>query len=254
MDCRRSNERLAPPDEVNLATAEVLTRIDLGEHSNQLYIATADLKDAFYHFKLPEALRPYFGMRKVAAGEVGVSQVDGRPVRSTALLYPRLKVLPMGWSHALWWCQTIHQRIVFGAGASASTCLEDRAAVPPPQCMHLEYVDNFVCLGTSKGEVEALAAAGVKALRDKVLVVHEIESAEGNIRVLRGSFEGKKLRPLPRRVWRLIAATQYLLDRGWCSGQQLEKILGHATFIALGRRDGRDSGVSKGLPWLLWVI
>ncbi|CAE7219960.1 gag-pro-pol [Symbiodinium sp. CCMP2592] len=219
VDCRRSNEWFAAPDKVNLATAEVLSRIDLGGVEGELYIATADLKDAFYHFELPSELRPYFGMRTVSAGDLGINMIGGRPVKSTTLLHPRLKVLPMGWSHALWWCQTIHQRIVSQVGATASRSLEDRAAVPAPQCMHLEYVGNFVCLGTSKAEVETLAAAGVQALRDRGLVVHEDESAQGNINVLGWSFEGKKLRPLPHRVW------------------QLEKVIGHATFIALGRRE-----------------
>ena len=129
VDCRRSNEWFAPPDKVSLATAEVLCQIDLGGQDGDLCIATADLKDAFYHFELPAVLRPYFGMT-VAAGEVGVKSVNGRAVRSTTMLFPHLKVLPMGWSHALWWCQTVRQRIVSEAGARASSCLEDRAAVP----------------------------------------------------------------------------------------------------------------------------
>ena len=35
----------SPRDKVNLATAEVLSRIDLGGADGELYIATADLKD-----------------------------------------------------------------------------------------------------------------------------------------------------------------------------------------------------------------
>ena len=237
VDCRRSNEWFAPPDKVNLATAEVLSRIDLGGTDCDLYISTADLKDAFYHFELPLQLRPYFGMRPLSAGDLGITSLGGKAIRASSLVFPRLKVLPMGWTHALWWCQNIHQRIVSGVGATADKCLEDRASVPSPECMHLEYVDNFVCIGTAKEEVEALAAAGVQALRDKGLVVHEVASGEGNIKVLGWCFQGKKLRPLSHRVWRLIAAIRFLLDRGTCSGKQLEKVLGHATFIALGRRE-----------------
>ena len=84
VDCRRSNE-------LNLATAGVLSRVDLAGHQGEIYIATADLKDAFYHFESPVALRRYFGMRTVAAGEVGVTVVSGRSVRSAALFYPRVR-------------------------------------------------------------------------------------------------------------------------------------------------------------------
>ncbi|CAE7463997.1 unnamed protein product [Symbiodinium sp. CCMP2592] len=237
VDCRRSNAWFAPPDNLNLATAEVLSRIDLGGTDRDLYISTADLKDAFYHFELPSQLRPYFGMRPLSEGDLSINALGGKTLRASSLIFPRLKVLPMGWTHALWWCQNIHQRVVANVGATAEKCLEDRASVPSPECMHLEYVDNFVCIGTAKDQVEALAAAGVQALRDKGLVVHEVESGEGNIKVLGWCFQGKKLRPLSHRVWRLIAAIRFLLDRGTCSGKQLEKVLGHATFIALGRRE-----------------
>ncbi|CAE7557304.1 unnamed protein product [Symbiodinium sp. CCMP2592] len=223
VDCRRSNAWFAPPDKVNLATAEVLSRIDLGGTDCDLYISTADLKDAFYHFELPSQLRPYFGMRPLSAGDLSINALGGKTLRASSLIFPRLKVLPMGWTHALWWCQNIHQRVVANVGATAEKCLEDRASVPSPECMHLEYVDNFVCIGTAKDQVEALAAAGVQALRDKGLVVHEVESGEGNIKVLGWCFHGKKLRPLSHRVWRLIAAIRFLLDRGTCSGKQLEK-------------------------------
>ncbi|CAE7559495.1 unnamed protein product, partial [Symbiodinium sp. CCMP2456] len=102
IDCRRSNEWFVVPDKVHLATAEVLSRIDLGGSAEELHIATADLKDAFYHFELPPALRPYFGMRTVTAADMEVRTMGGRPVRSTHLLHPRLKVLPMGWSEELY--------------------------------------------------------------------------------------------------------------------------------------------------------
>ena len=92
-------------------------------------------------------------MRPVWAGDVGVSDLRGVKVSPRCRVYPRLKVLPMGWSHALWWCQAIHQRIVMRAGASADNLLEDKACAPSGRCMHLEYVDNFVVLGTCREEV-----------------------------------------------------------------------------------------------------
>ena len=76
VDCSRSNQWFTSPDKVKLATAEeVLSRIGLDGACGELHIATADLKDAFYHFELPEELRPYFGMRGIAAGELGLSEV-----------------------------------------------------------------------------------------------------------------------------------------------------------------------------------
>ena len=187
-DCRMANCHFAKPDRVRLCTAEALTRIHIPPGSS-LQIATADLKDAFYHFQLPVALRPYFGMRGVKAGDIGITTIGGVAVRPTDDVYPRLKVLPMGWSHALFWCQRLHQRIVASVGASPDSCLEDRVALPDTSCMHLEYVDNFVCIGTDAGLVNRLSNRGVQALRQKGLVVHEEEScstADGPVKVLAG--------------------------------------------------------------------
>ena len=235
-DCRRSNMWFAEPDRVTLTTAESLSRIEL-EPGSTLHISTADLKDAFYHFELPVQLRGYFGMRHCLAGDLGISKLHGVDITAGSRVYPRLKVLPMGWSHALWWCQNIHQRIVMEAGAFRETCLEDRSVAPAGTCMHLEYVDNFVVLGSCEQKVNALSAAGVTALREKGLVVHEEERAEGCIKVLGWQFDKTELRPLQHRVWRIRLAMERIVQTGVVTGRQLEKVIGHACFVSLGRRE-----------------
>ena len=142
-DCRRSNCHFTKPDKVRLCTAESLTRIHVPA-DEKLFIATADLKDAFYHFQRPVALRPFFGMQSLRAGELGLTELRGREVGSFDVIYPRLKVLPMGWSHAFLWCQKLHQAAVGAVGAGPDNRLEDRMAVPHHSCMHLEYVDNLL--------------------------------------------------------------------------------------------------------------
>lgn len=236
VDCRLSNTHFRSPDKVTLCTAEALSRIEI-EQGTELVVCTADLKDAFYHFSLPEELRPYFGMRSLLAGELGILEVNGVAVGPTTRVHPRLKVLPMGWSHALWWCQCIHQRIVEEAGATRDLCLEDRSTVPNGSIMHIEYVDNYIVLGTSKEEVQRLSQQGVDALRNKGLVVHEEETSEKEIKILGWEFKQNVFRPLPKRLWKVMAAIKQVLVSGSISGRQLEKIVGHAAFICLGRRE-----------------
>lgn len=100
--------------------------------------------------------------------------------------------------------------------------------------MHLEYVDNFVVLGTSKDAVNDLAARGVEALRRKGLIVHEVESASSSqspVKVLGWQFQNNQIRPLPHRVWRVRLAIKELIRIGRCSGRQLEKVVGHAALL-----------------------
>ena len=233
IDCRRANCWFVVPDRTRLCTAEALSRVELAPNS-VLHVSTADLKDAFYHFQLPANLRKFFGMRPLILDDVTGEQWGTKRGRR---VFPRLKVLPMGWSHALFWCQAIHQRIVQEAGASPETCLEDKSVVPNGQCMHIEYVDNYVVLGTDASQVNSLAAAGVSALRDKGLVVHEEETSQGKIKVLGWELDGTTLRPLAHRVWRVRLAISHVLTVGKISGKQLEKLIGHASFISLGRRE-----------------
>ena len=62
------------------------------------------------------------------------------------LVVPRLRVLAMGWSHALWWRHRVLEEIacrVHGLTPDNRVC--DHAAVPDiTSVVHSEYVDNFI--------------------------------------------------------------------------------------------------------------
>eukprot|EP00972_Heterocapsa_arctica_P013618 2009054-Heterocapsa_arctica.AAC.1 len=65
------------------------------------------------------------------------------------MLHPRLKVVQMGWTWALWWCQRIHERLVLSVGGLEDNKLQDRRAPPLlTEATHLEHVDNFVAIST----------------------------------------------------------------------------------------------------------
>eukprot|EP00438_Fugacium_kawagutii_P030549 Skav235998 [mRNA] locus=scaffold348:388416:392834:+ [translate_table: standard] len=111
VDCRHSNEWFAAPIGVALSTGDALSRIEL-EPNQKLYFASADLKDAFYHLELPHGIRHLFGLRGVRAGDIGLESVNGVPVPWHQTIYPQLSAVPMGWTWALYLCQTLHERIV----------------------------------------------------------------------------------------------------------------------------------------------
>eukprot|EP00959_Pyramimonas_sp_CCMP1952_P207457 4339656-Pyramimonas_sp.AAC.1 len=54
----------------------------------------------------------------------------------------------MGWSWAMWWCQSVMERAAEAAGCGDDARLRDGRPAPSldPSC-HLEYVDNFVSIG-----------------------------------------------------------------------------------------------------------
>eukprot|EP00959_Pyramimonas_sp_CCMP1952_P119061 2489355-Pyramimonas_sp.AAC.1 len=67
----------------------------------------------------------------------------------------------MGWNHALWWCQRIHEYHAFRQpGVTLANKLSDKK--PGVQSgrsgfAHTEYVDNFAAVGRRVEEVDAVA-------------------------------------------------------------------------------------------------
>ena len=58
---------------------DALSRVEV-EEGEEIYIVSADLKDAFYHLGLPEELRKYFALRPVYAKDVGVQVLHGKKI------------------------------------------------------------------------------------------------------------------------------------------------------------------------------
>ena len=59
---------------------------------------------------------PYLRMKPVTAGMFGIRSADGVAVNPAQLLYPCLRVLPMGLSWALHWAQVAHRELLTRAG------------------------------------------------------------------------------------------------------------------------------------------
>ena len=237
VDARRSNAHFKPPLQVNLCAGESLGSLELGS-DEPLVVCQADLKDAFYHLELPAPLRGVFGLPRVRARDVGVDCVDGVKVLGSAWIFPRIAVVPMGWSHALHICQSIHEELAERSGLVESDRVFDRKRAPRSQCTHAHYVDNMVIMGSAGSQVRERFDHAVKELKRAGLQVHEEETSVGDVSVLGWEYSSNGLfRPSRKRAWKARQAARALLQRGRASGSILEKVLGHLTFISLCRRE-----------------
>ena len=154
IDCRRSNCYFDQPADISLCSGDASGRIEL-EADEQLHITSTDLKDAFYHLLLPEQLCKYCCLLCVLARGLGTTCISGKTIPPHTRLRPRLAVAPMGWSWALWLCQSLHEKIVTDAGAPVDPKLADHFPAPSTQCFHTEYLDNYFVLGTDLQRVQA---------------------------------------------------------------------------------------------------
>ena len=140
LDCRATNQKFAHPPDIALAAGYTFSQLEVpcGE---TMYIAQSDVKDYFYSIGLPSGLRRFFCLPPVRGSQVdfvipGFEGFDGD-------IYPRLKVVPMGWSWAMWIAQRIHQyQAALAVGCSPAQVLADgrprRPAHSDPICGQYE--------------------------------------------------------------------------------------------------------------------
>ena len=237
VDARRANCHFRDPAYVNLCTGDTINRLEYGV-GDTLTIGMADLKDAFYHLEMPYALRRFFCLPRVRCEDLDwLGGGSHRPCKGK-WAYPRLTVVPMGWSWALWWCQKLHERIVLRAGLNDDNQLRDRHPFTNGACSHIQYVDNLVVLGSDAAQVQDGFKKAVGALRDAGLQVHEVELGTDGAQVLGWDIsQDAVMRPTRKRFWKIRMSIRGLLQRGRASSKQIEKLLGHCCFISLARRE-----------------
>ncbi|CAK0846709.1 unnamed protein product, partial [Prorocentrum cordatum] len=179
--------------------------------------------------------------RGVGAGDRGSSRLCGA-FRATRLC-PRLRVVPMGWSWATWWCQSAMERAAEAAGCQDDMRLRDGRPAPPlgPAC-HLVCVDHFVSIEYDAVAVrDAVVRVMAEPKRRGLAVTHEghLGDNAGEYSVLGLPITSAgRLSASASRLWRARLAGWALLRRGRASGRDLERVLGRVVFVAIACREG----------------
>ena len=239
IDARLANLHFEPPNSVALATGSSFGMLEVPGGGPPLEVGGVDIADAFYHIALEKELQEFFGLAPIKAKYVGVKEVDGVAVKPGQLVFPCLAVVPMGWTLALWICQSAHEHVVDSHPAvDASLRCVDRRPLPEVlDYVHTQYVDNFVAISQKKGRAKALAEAVGVALNDHGLPTHEVEAGVG-IETLGWAFgeDHPTVGVTRKRLWRLRLATLELIMQGHASGKTIERLVGHFTFAGLLQR------------------
>ena len=239
VDSRLANQWFSAPEKVELATGTSFTRIEV-DAGPPIEVGGVDIADCFYNILLPEEFRDLFALRPLPASEFGVTHVQSKTVSPSQLVFPVFRVVPMGFTHALWICQQCHLEVVDSIKEIPSTLrFVDGRPVPQPHAfIHTEYVDNFVALSQVPGVAAEAASRVEKEFNARGLPTHPVESGVG-LGTLGWHFDATSpcVTVTPRRLWKLRLGVLELLKRGWADGKTVEKIVGHLTFVALLRRE-----------------
>ena len=63
-----------------------------------------------------------FCLPTIAAGVLGLTELDGILLEPSTLILPSLCVLPMGWSWSVLFCQSVVEKAIEDALSSVSSC------------------------------------------------------------------------------------------------------------------------------------
>lgn len=245
LDCRETNRMFKAPPPLALGTGASWSRISIPE-GEKLFIAQSDIKDYFYSLQLPLPLRDLFCMPAIPTSLLrhwNVGAEKGGLCDNQGWVHPRLRVVPMGWSWAMWLSQRVHQyQSQLGANAGVDRVLVDGKACPDlrnGQVVLLPYADNLNVAGTDKRLVQEAKDGAVRRLREVGLIVHEELDACDVAQSLGFVIDGAigRVSPVPDRLHRVQLALKWLSTRPKVSGKSIQRLVGHAVHFMMLRRE-----------------
>ena len=200
LDCRATNQLFAPPPDIALAAGYSFGQLEVGSEQ-VMYTAQSDVKDYFYSIGLPKELRGFFCLPSVHVNQLGL---DPSTVQcSTQQVYPCMRVVPMGWSWAMWVAQRIHQhQACMALSIPPSQVLADGRPAPSlstGEAVIIPYADNLNVCGVNQQAVQDTKDKVVKQLRSVGFRVHEEENASPVAQALGFILDGERgeVRPIP---------------------------------------------------------
>ena len=238
-DGRPANALFAPSPTFELPTPDLLAQLEV-RPGEEVYVAKADLDNYYHRIRLPEWMRPYMALPPVKAGEVGQGHIYGHD----ALIYPCCTTLPMGWSHSAFLAQKAHENVVRTKTildeGDLLTFSSDRRIDRP---RYFIYIDDMSLIGPShmKTELEGLLDDYLRSLLLVGLPPKPSKtvrpSADGVVCV-GVEIHGRDLTlgVSPSKLRLLGEVTTGLLAKGFCTGSDMERLIGHWTWAFMPRR------------------
>jgi hypothetical protein len=241
IDARPANERFVDCPAVALPTPDLTAKLELDlTRAEPLVVAKVDLSNFYHQLRLPSWMTPYFALPPVRAGDVGQETISGG--NKDALVWPCCATLPMGFSHAVYLAQRVHehaahQHCQFNS-ADAITAENDTRT---DRTRHQLYIDDLILYGHNAAEVAQRQQHYIKTMRalgfpirDKKVVLPSAGGVEALGMVVNG--RQRTVGVAAHKLLLMVEATEEILAAGICSGDRMSEIIGSWTWAALARR------------------
>ena len=243
LDCRGSNEFFRPPPDIAMPAGYSFSQIQM-DSKDTMYIAQSDIRDSFYSIGLPQELRGYFCFPQVDLRQCVPDHPLCQSTAGPVLMFPAMRVVPMGWNWAMYVAQRIHQhQAMIAAGFGMESIVVDGRPVHPLNDQHptllVPYADNLNIVGINKQEVQQVKNQVVKHMNSIGFRTHEEQDAEPHAEALGFLIDGEKgkVMPRPEKRERVRKVLKWLSSRPRVNGKMIEKVLGHCVHFFMLKRE-----------------
>lgn len=225
VDARRANLHFCPSLDVEMPHPGLSTQLEL-QPLETVLMMKLDI-DKFYHrLELPLHLRTCSGLPSV--------EVKQRR------MWPRLRVLPMGWSHFVVLAYSIHDAVLKGIELEQKNKILHGGNRRTTALTYGAYVEYFFGLGTDKEEMKATfrkVEAGFAAIGLPVKPSESRPITKQSSTILGIEFTSEEpLEPEKSKFEKLIKQSKLMLQKEAWSLHEVETVLGSWNWFALLRR------------------
>lgn len=225
VDARPANSLFITPPSVRLPSPEFLSRLVVSP-SSRLYAGKTDLS-AFYHcLRMPVWLQPFFALPSLLPSELGLSGLGSEPV------FPCCTTVPMGFSHAVFLAQAVHERLLSSLPSlTSSAFLSSSSDFAVNRLRVLIYIDDVVWfdvhphrMRTAMGEYESACTRAGLSINTRKTVLPSLNP----LVALGFLFDPRRriVRLHPQHTQTLIRTTQVLLSSPTVFGSDLSVVVG----------------------------
>ena len=261
VDAQPANQYFVDSPHVSLPGPSHLVQLHV-PHGQTMYVGKSDLSNYYHHLGLPAWIQPYLALPPLTAAELASI---GAP---TDCAYPMCTTMPMGWSHAVYIGQAVHEHLVYSSGAIEPQDNLLRLASPlvtHDRAQHGIVIDDFFLFSLNRELAQAALDRVLAAYRAAGFIVKQskvVEPTSDPVKVIGFDIDGASSRvSLPAdSSLSLLRATLSLLRRPTVSGTLLSHLVGRWTWVMMLRRPTlavlqhvyRYCNVARGRPFTLW--
>ncbi len=231
IDAQPANRLFNAPPAVALPGPSHIVHLTV-PRGERMYVGKSDLSNFYHHIGLPSWMQPYFCLPPLSPKELcSIGILNGMP-------YPMCVTLPMGFSHAVYIAQCVHEHILY---TMSSACLKKNILhltsplVPCDDAVHGVVIDDFFIFSRNKKVAEEQLRSVLAAYREAGFVVKEnkvVMPTSSPVKVIGLTVDGRAATvtlPLESQL-SLTRSTLILMNQKEVTGLTLAHIIGRWTW------------------------